>query len=59
LNKKSREKLNDSENIWAYIEGSEKPNEVLVISGHYDHVGMKMAMYTMELMMMDQEQLPY
>jgi acetylornithine deacetylase/succinyl-diaminopimelate desuccinylase-like protein len=28
-----------SENIWAYIEGSEKPNEVLVISGHYDHVG--------------------
>jgi hypothetical protein len=26
-----------------------------VISGHYDHVGMKMAMYTMELMM-DQEQ---
>jgi hypothetical protein len=46
-------------NIWAYIEGSEKPNEVLVISGHYDHVGEKMAMYTMELMMMDQEQLPY
>ncbi|MGX7666260.1 M28 family metallopeptidase [Flavobacterium pedocola] len=34
-------KLNDSENIWAYIEGSEKPNEVLVISAHYDHVGMK------------------
>jgi Zn-dependent M28 family amino/carboxypeptidase len=27
--------------ILAYIEGSEKPNEVLVISGHYDHVGMK------------------
>jgi hypothetical protein len=34
-------KLPDSENIWAYIEGSEKPNEVLVISAHYDHVGMK------------------
>lgn len=34
-------KLNDSENIWAYIEGSEKPEEVLVISAHYDHVGMK------------------
>lgn len=33
-------KLNDSENIWAYIEGSEKPDEVLVISAHYDHVGM-------------------
>jgi len=33
--------LPDSENIWAYIEGSEKPNEVLVISAHYDHVGIK------------------
>lgn len=34
-------KLGDSENIWAYIEGTEKPEEVLVISAHYDHVGMK------------------
>jgi hypothetical protein len=34
-------KLNDSENIWTFIEGTEKPNEVLVISAHYDHVGMK------------------
>lgn len=34
-------KLNDSENVWAYIEGTEKPEEVLVISAHYDHVGMK------------------
>lgn len=34
-------KLGDSENIWAYIEGSEKPEEILVISAHYDHVGMK------------------
>ena len=34
-------KLNDSENIWAFIEGSEKPDEILVISAHYDHVGMK------------------
>lgn len=32
---------NDSENIWTFIEGSEKPNEILVISAHYDHVGMK------------------
>lgn len=29
----------DSENILAYIEGSEKPNELIVISAHYDHVG--------------------
>jgi Zn-dependent M28 family amino/carboxypeptidase len=34
-------KLGDSENVWAFIEGSEKPEEVLVISAHYDHVGMK------------------
>ena len=34
-------KLPDSENIWAYIEGSEKPNEIVVVSAHYDHVGVK------------------
>ncbi|MFP9119286.1 M28 family metallopeptidase [Flavobacterium sp. RNTU_13] len=34
-------KLGDSENIWAFIEGTEKPDEILVISAHYDHVGMK------------------
>ena len=34
-------KLNDSENIWAYIKGTEKPDEILVISAHYDHVGIK------------------
>lgn len=32
-------KLNDSENVVAYIKGSEKPDEYLVISAHYDHVG--------------------
>lgn len=31
--------LPDSENILAFIEGSEKPEEIIVISGHYDHVG--------------------
>ncbi|RMA78366.1 M28 family metallopeptidase [Flavobacterium weaverense] len=41
LNAKRNENLPDSENIWAYIEGLEKPNEVLVISAHYDHVGTK------------------
>lgn len=41
LNAIRNDNLPDSENIWAYIEGSEKPNEVLVISAHYDHVGMK------------------
>ncbi|HEU4788827.1 MAG TPA: M28 family peptidase, partial [Flavobacterium sp.] len=41
LNAKRNENLPDSENIWAYIEGSEKPDEVLVISAHYDHVGVK------------------
>lgn len=37
----SATKLNDSENIWAFIEGTEKPDEILVISAHYDHVGTK------------------
>lgn len=32
---------NDSPNVIAYIEGSEFPNEVIVISAHYDHLGMK------------------
>lgn len=33
-------KLNDSENVVAYIEGSEFPDEYIIISAHYDHVGM-------------------
>ena len=28
-----------SENVLAYIEGTEKPEEIVVISAHYDHVG--------------------
>lgn len=32
-------RLKDSENVWAYIEGSEKPEEVVVISAHFDHMG--------------------
>jgi Zn-dependent M28 family amino/carboxypeptidase len=39
--KSRRGNLPESENILAFIEGSEKPEEVLVISAHYDHVGMK------------------
>ncbi len=30
-----------TENVLAFIEGTEKPEEILVISAHYDHVGMK------------------
>jgi Iap family predicted aminopeptidase len=41
LNKKYGGNLGDSENIWAFIEGSEKPNEIIVVSAHYDHVGIK------------------
>ena len=41
LNAKYNESLSDSENIWAFIEGSEKPDEIVVVSAHYDHVGMK------------------
>lgn len=32
---------NDSENVIAFIEGSEYPNEILIISSHYDHEGIK------------------
>lgn len=41
LNLKYNENLPDSENILAFIEGSEKPNEIVVVSAHYDHVGTK------------------
>jgi Zn-dependent M28 family amino/carboxypeptidase len=41
LNAKRNENLGDSENIWAFIEGSEKPEEIVVISAHYDHIGVK------------------
>lgn len=41
LNAKRNENLPDSENIWAFIEGSEKPDEIVVLSAHYDHVGIK------------------
>lgn len=34
-------KLPDSENIWAFIEGTDKKDEIIVVSAHYDHVGMK------------------
>src|SRR5690606_37274802 len=33
--------LPDSENIWVYFEGGELKDEIIVISAHYDHVGMK------------------
>lgn len=40
MNKLSRRgTLKDSENVLAVIEGSEKPNEIVVISAHLDHVG--------------------
>lgn len=41
LNAKYNEKLSDSENIWVYVEGTEKPDEIVVVSAHYDHVGVK------------------
>ncbi|CAA7386023.1 M28 family metallopeptidase [Chryseobacterium fistulae] len=41
MKKKGGETLPDSENILAFIEGSEKPDEIVVVSAHYDHVGIK------------------
>lgn len=31
--------LKDSENVLAFIKGSEKPDEIVVISAHLDHIG--------------------
>ncbi len=31
----------DSENVIAYIKGSEKPEEVVIITAHLDHIGIK------------------
>lgn len=39
--KTKRGQLPESENILAYIEGNEKPEELIVISAHYDHIGTK------------------
>lgn len=39
MQKRGGGNLPDSENILAFIEGSEKPEEIVVVSAHYDHVG--------------------
>ncbi|MFC3757720.1 M28 family metallopeptidase [Chryseobacterium tructae] len=41
MKKRGGGNLPDSENIMAFIEGSEKPEEIVVVSAHYDHVGIK------------------
>ncbi|RXM41339.1 peptidase M28 [Chryseobacterium sp. CH21] len=41
MKKRGGGNLPDSENILAFIEGSEKPDEIVVVSAHYDHVGTK------------------
>tara|TARA_R110002020_G_scaffold354590_3_gene567345 strand:+ start:1485 stop:2540 length:1056 start_codon:yes stop_codon:yes gene_type:complete len=38
---KAGSNLNASENVLAYIEGSTKPDEILVVSAHLDHVGVR------------------
>lgn len=41
MKKRGGGNLPDSESILAFIEGSEKPEEIVVVSAHYDHVGTK------------------
>jgi Zn-dependent M28 family amino/carboxypeptidase len=42
LNKrKRRTPIKDSENVVAFIKGTEKPDEIIVISAHLDHEGIK------------------
>lgn len=38
--KKNREELT-SENVLAFLPGTEKPEEILVVTSHYDHLGKK------------------
>lgn len=40
-NTSRRGKLKDSENVVAFIKGTEKPDEIIVISAHLDHEGIK------------------
>ena len=40
-NTSRRGKLKDSENVVAFIRGTEKPDEIIVISAHLDHEGIK------------------
>lgn len=35
-----RGNIESTENVMAFLKGSEKPDEIVVISSHYDHVGM-------------------
>lgn len=41
LHRDTKKDLVQSENVLAFIEGSDKKNEVLVITAHYDHVGVE------------------
>ena len=42
INKNTRRgKFKDSENVVAFIKGTEKPDEIVVISAHLDHEGVK------------------
>lgn len=41
LNYKNETKNFESENVAAFIKGSEKPDEIIVISSHLDHEGVK------------------
>ncbi len=41
LNIENKSKTISSENVVAYIKGSEKPDEIVVISAHLDHEGIK------------------
>ncbi|MFT4834638.1 MAG: hypothetical protein ACI83W_000394 [Marinoscillum sp.] len=41
LNAKMQLEVINAENVLGFIEGTEKPEEVLVISAHYDHIGIE------------------
>jgi hypothetical protein len=60
LNSYRENRTLEASNVLAFIEGSEKPNEILVITAHLDHIGVeKMGKSIMEQTMTVLELLPY
>ena len=41
INQEVKKEILEGQNVLGYIEGSDKKDEVLVVSAHYDHVGFK------------------
>jgi Peptidase family M28 len=41
INIDKKTSINDADNVLAYVEGSDKKEELIVVSAHYDHIGIQ------------------